>query len=149
MASGGAPPSAGGGGGGGGDNAVINNLINNNGVTSSRAASAHSSRAPRETSPLLGPNDPEGRQRRRQRYLSLMAQLLGAAVLAAALLFGVLAFRRGGRETVPFPEVQHPLKVRGCVCVCVYMCVYVLVCVSAPVVSAPVSVVSASGLRAL
>jgi hypothetical protein len=39
-------------------------------------------------------------------------QLLGVALLVAAGVFGFLALRKSHSDTVPFPTVSHPLKVR-------------------------------------
>lgn len=39
-------------------------------------------------------------------------QLLGVALLVAAGVFGFLALRKSHTDTVPFPTVSHPLKVR-------------------------------------
>lgn len=47
----------------------------------------------------------------RSRVMARVVQLLGVALLLTAALFGLLAFRRGQRESVPFPSVTHPYKV--------------------------------------
>lgn len=48
----------------------------------------------------------------RRRLLSRVMQLLGVALLVAAGVFGFLALRKSHSDTVPFPTVSHPLKVR-------------------------------------